>query len=62
MITGEGEPVTVLGAPPAASAREESQGEGVAPSTLNPTTLTGGDVLVSTGFFCMVANCWDAPA
>ncbi len=48
MMTGEGLPVTVLAAP--ASAREVSRGEGVAPSTRKPTTLTGGDVLASCFF------------
>lgn len=50
MMTGDGEPVTVLAAPAAASARLCSRGEGVAPSTRNPTTLTGGDVFVSCFF------------
>ena len=52
-MTGLGEPVTVPTAA-AASARLVSRGEGVAPSTRKPTTLTGGD-LESGCFFCIAA-------
>ena len=58
MMTGEGLPVTVLAAP--ASAREVSRGEGVAPSTRNPTTLTGGDVFESC-FFMAPGDATQAP-
>lgn len=55
MMTGLGEPVTV-DATPAASARLVSRGEGVAPSTRNPTTLTGGLALLwASPFFILRA-------
>lgn len=54
MMTGDGLPVRVLMAS-AASARALSRGDGVAPSTLKPTTFTGGEVFVSC-FFMAPAN------
>ena len=47
-MTGDGLPV--LAAAPMASAREVSRGEGSTPSTLKPTTTTGG--VLSTGTPC----------
>ena len=50
-MTGDGLLVTLLAAAPAASARLVSRGEGLAPSTRKPTTLTGGEALESAAFF-----------
>jgi hypothetical protein len=49
MMTGDGLPAAVE-APPAASARLVSCGEGATPSTRKPTTFTGGEVLLSCFF------------
>ena len=49
MMTGDGLPAAVE-APPAASARLVSCGEGETPSTRKPTTFTGGEVLLSCFF------------
>lgn len=57
MMTGEGLPVTVDCAP-AAAASAVSRGEGDAPSTLNPTTLTGGLVLESCFFIVPCVRRW----
>ena len=55
MITGEGEPVRFVGASPS---RGLSRGEGEAPSTWKPTTLSAGEAACWASLFFIAAGLW----